>query len=178
MWADINNSLIYFISDEPMYTEQPKDDFSAQNAMYIEDNEVLEDTKSENNVVEQKDANFTQKSSKISDSNVYTGKSVDANDVCVGADFDAHNSSGLRRFLLRSNQSHHVDDVTTFKSHQSATSYLDVPISTNTRLFEVKWISSASNFDTSLVIQISPLQVHPTTGIIWQSSANQIMTQL
>ena len=130
-----------------------KDDFSKQNASYIEDDieAVDNDASSKNNFIQHTDFNSDQKRTtttkegvfvgqSVHNQNVYVGQSVDnhnvnvgqrvdVNDVCVAEDFDVHNSSGVRRFLLRSNQSRQDDDVTTGKSHQgqvkTSTRYLD-----------------------------------------------------
>ena len=183
-----------FIADEPMYASRPKDDFSTQNAIYVgdvDDIEASDDTPSNCNFVGPKDFNYMPKSFTTTDRRAHVGKNVDAtnadvsnyvvnnafdrksvdvNDICVGKDLDGHNSSGVRRFLLRSNQSRHPDDVTLPQSHQgqpkTLTHYLtDIKTSTHC-LDDIKTLTPSSKYHDVIKSKYQPQDIPTSTNYL------------
>ena len=165
----------------------------------VGDIEASDDTPSKYNFVGQKDFNFmpksmttTQKDFNVmpkslttTDRGVNIGKNavvkttlkattgaddVDVNDVCVGKDFDGHNSSGVRRFLLRSNQSRHPDDVTLPQSHQgqpkTLTHYLtDIKTSTHC-LDDIKTLTPSSKYHDVIKSKYQPQDIPTSTNYL------------
>ena len=165
----------------------------------VDDIEASDNLASKYNFVEQKDFNFmpksmttTQKDFNVmpksmatTDRGVNVGKSavvnttqrattgaddVDVNDVCVGKDFDTQNSSGVRRYLLRSNQSRHPDDVTLPQSHQgqpkTLTHYLtDIKTSTHC-LDDIKTLTPSSKYHDVIKSKYQPQDIPTSTNYL------------